>query len=236
VLPDPAEFDKSFKEHFIIFEPRDIVSGDFYWLTQVEDQVILILADCTGHGVPGAFMSIIGHDILNQVIKEERHFDPSKILSLLDERLYAILNKKKSGYSTNDGMDISVCCFNTTTRKLEYSGAGRPLVAILDGSLKLIQGNKTSVGGQRTNTKKQFEKETLGYNISSVFYLMSDGFPDQFGGPRGKKYKSKQLYDLLLSVSSLPLNEQKNILQDTFKTWKGSLEQVDDVCVIGIKL
>ncbi|MGZ4099476.1 MAG: hypothetical protein ACXVNM_11390, partial [Bacteroidia bacterium] len=116
------------------------------------------------------------------------------------------------------------------------SGAGRPLVAILDGSLKLIQGNKTSVGGQRTNTKKQFEKETLGYNISSVFYLMSDGFPDQFGGPRGKKYKSKQLYDLLLSVSSLPLNEQKNILQDTFKTWKGSLEQVDDVCVIGIKL
>jgi len=234
VLPEHIEFKSQFSESFVLFEPRDIVSGDFYWLDRVEDTIVLILADCTGHGVPGAFMSIIGHDILNQIIKEGKQTNPSLILRELDYKLYQILNKNTS--SNNDGMDIAVCSFNTATNVVSFCGAGRPLIVVNNGQMEIHSGHKFSIGGSSNNSCKVFLNTQFELTPSKKFYLLSDGYSDQFGGEKGKKFKTKKLLETLQQISTLPMTEQKDVLLQTFKNWKGELEQVDDVCVIGICL
>lgn len=234
VLPELVEFEKLFPDHFVLFQPRDIVSGDFFWLDRVNDVIILILADCTGHGVPGAFMSIIGHDLLNQIIKEGKQVNPSHILRELDHKLHQILNKNTK--SNNDGMDIAVVAFDTKTNKGNFCGAGRPLLCVNEGKMEILNGQKFSIGGSSDNSCKLFLNVPFDIHPNKKFYLLSDGYSDQFGGEKGKKFKTQRLLQTISNISSLPMSEQKKILSDTFHKWKGELEQVDDVCVLGVCL
>jgi len=234
VLPELIEFKSQFTESFVLFEPRDIVSGDFYWLDRINDTILMILADCTGHGVPGAFMSIIGHDLLNQIIKEGKQVNPSLILRELDYKVHQLLNKNTN--SNNDGMDIAVVAFDTLTSKGSFCGAGRPLISIEDGNMHIHPGHKFSIGGSSDSSCKLFLNTPFDITPTKKFYLLSDGYSDQFGGEKGKKFKTQRLLQTISQISALPMHEQKKVLLDTFHNWKGQLEQVDDVCVIGIRL
>jgi serine phosphatase RsbU (regulator of sigma subunit) len=235
VLPMQESFEKHFSEHFILFRPRDIVSGDFYWLAQMNDKIILALADCTGHGVPGAFMSIIGHDLLNQAVHEDKITKPSVILSELDKNLTAMLNKKGNS-QTNDGMDIAVIAIDKKAGIVSFAGAYRPLLVIDQKGMELIQGTKNSIGGHKSDIEKTFTEVEVQLGPDKRFYLLSDGFADQFGGPKGKKYKFKQVQEKLAGLYENSLKEQGKALEDSFTDWKGNLSQVDDVCIIGIKI
>lgn len=235
VLPTEESFEKNFSEHFVLFKPRDIVSGDFYWLAQMNDKTILILADCTGHGVPGAFMSIIGHDLLNQVVHEDKITQPSKILSEVDKNLNAMLNKKANS-STNDGMDMAIITVDKKVQTVTFAGAYRPMLVVNKNGCQLIQGTKNSIGGHKSDIEKTFTEVEMKLDLADKFYLLSDGFADQFGGPKGKKYKFKQLQEKLLTLYDKSLEEQKRIMNESFNDWKGNLSQVDDVCIIAIKV
>lgn len=234
ILPPVSDLKSFFSDFFVLFEPRDIVSGDFYWFHQVDNKIVVVLADCTGHGVPGAFMSIIGHDLLNQIVREDKQTDPASILSDLDFKLFQMINKNDP--SNNDGMDIAICSFDIATKALKFCGAGRPLIVQNNSELKVINGHKFSIGSNAHYTNKVFANVELTYDDTSTFYLLSDGYSDQFGGERGKKFKTGKLLETLKRLKGIPMKDQKEILLSTFMGWKGELEQVDDVCIIGIRL
>lgn len=236
VFPSTNDLNNYFAESFVLFRPKDIVSGDFYWFEQVGDKTIFIVGDSTGHGVPGAFMSILGHNLLNQIILEEKITEPSEILSLLDKRVTSALNKKSSKQEYNDGMDIGVCVINKKTNKLYYAGANRPLIIKRGDRIFDLKQNKFAIGGINTNEAKVFMQHEMETKENDTLYLFSDGYYDQFGGPKGKKFKFKQLQDLLLANAHKPMTEQMDLLNRSFENWMGNLEQIDDVCVVGIRL
>ncbi len=236
VFPLTQRLNEYFAESFVLFRPKDIVSGDFYWFDKVKDHTIIIVGDCTGHGVPGAFMSILGHNLLNQIILEELILNPADILAMLDKRVTNALNKKGDSQEYNDGMDISVCVINKKEKKLYYAGANRPLILKRGDQLMELKQNKFAIGGVRSKEFKEFTQHEMQYIENDVLYMFSDGYCDQFGGPNGKKYKYKQLQDLIIANSSKPLNEQLTAITNSFESWKGNLEQLDDVCVVGVKI
>ncbi|MDX2173646.1 MAG: tetratricopeptide repeat protein [Bacteroidota bacterium] len=236
VFPETDRLNHFFAESFVLFRPKDIVSGDFYWFEEVENKAFLVVGDCTGHGVPGAFMSILGHNLLNQIILEEKIVAPSQILRMLDIRVSNALNKKGNREENNDGMDIIVCVIDKRSGKLQYSGANRPLLIKRGDKLIDLKPNKHSIGGIQSDTVKIFMQQEIELKLEDALYLFSDGYADQFGGPKGKKFKYKQLTEFILNIGSKPFKDQKTILLDTLETWKGNLEQVDDVCIIGVKI
>lgn len=236
VFPEADTLNNYFAESFVLFRPKDIVSGDFYWFDQINNKTLLVIGDCTGHGVPGAFMSILGHNLLNQIILEENVTSPGEILTLLDKRVTNALNKRGSKQEYNDGMDIAICVLDKSTNKLFFSGANRPLVVKRDKELIELKPNKFAVGGLNDGRTKVFGNQMMEVKENDVLYLFSDGYYDQFGGPRGKKFKYKQLVDHLSDIASKPLKEQESILAYTLENWRGSLEQIDDICVIGVKI
>lgn len=236
VFPLTQTLNNYFAESFVLFRPKDIVSGDFYWFDKIKDNTIIIVGDSTGHGVPGAFMSILGHNLLNQIILEEGTIRPADILTMLDKRVTSSLNKKGSAEEYNDGMDIGVCVINKKEKKLYYAGANRPLMIKRGDKLFDLKQNKFAIGGVRSQMFKVFNQHEIEYFENDVLYMFSDGYYDQFGGPNGKKFKFKQLQELLLANSSKPMQEQLDILTHSFENWKGSLEQVDDVCVVGVRI
>lgn len=236
VLPLPEELNSFFSESFVFFRPKDIVSGDFYWFTQWEDKAILAVGDCTGHGVPGAFMSIIGHDLLNQVVMEDQVTQPSDILATLDKRISATLNKKGSKKEYHDGMDIAICLFDRGRKKLYFAGANRPLVIKKGSDLVELPASKFAIGGTQDSREKKFNQHEYMLEADDVVYLFSDGYHDQFGGVTGKKLKYHQLKQYIRGLSQARVSEHHSFFARMFDDWKGDLEQVDDVCVIGIKL
>ncbi len=236
VLPLAEDLTNYFPESFVLFKPKDIVSGDFYWFEKVNNKIIFIVGDSTGHGVPGAFMSILGHNLLNQIILEENITQPSEILSLLDKRVTNALNKKGSKQEYNDGMDIGICVVDNEKRKLYYSGANRPLVIKRGEEIFELKQNKFAIGGINASESKVFVQHEIDTIKNDSLYLFSDGYYDQFGGPKGKKFKFKQLQELLLSFAHKPMLEQIELLNVAFENWRGNLEQIDDVCVIGVRL
>jgi serine phosphatase RsbU (regulator of sigma subunit) len=236
VFPEANKLNEYFAESFVLFRPKDIVSGDFYWFEEVENKTIIIVGDCTGHGVPGAFMSILGHNLLNQIILEDKITSPAKILNLLDKRVSNALNKRDSKEETNDGMDMVICVVDKAKNSLTYAGANRPLVIRRGEKLIELKPDKHAIGGIQDSTCKLFSQQEITIQANDVLYMFSDGYYDQFGGPRGKKFKYKQLASSILSIAAFSLEEQKTILSDTLESWRGNLEQVDDVCVIGVKI
>lgn len=239
VLSTPEEFTQHFSEAFVFFQPKDIVSGDFYWVTEIKEFVIFATGDCTGHGVPGGFMSMLGVSMLNELITENKLLEPATILDRLRDKVILSLKQKGVTGEQQDGMDMTLCVFNKNSRKLKYATANHVLYIARkeDGVFKLLEfkGNKQPVGifGDELNRFHQYEIQTFD---GDVIYTFTDGFADQFGGPQGKKYKYKQLKELLLHIQDKNLSEQDRIISESFRSWKGNLEQIDDVCLIGVKV
>ncbi|OFY83213.1 MAG: hypothetical protein A3F72_03345 [Bacteroidetes bacterium RIFCSPLOWO2_12_FULL_35_15] len=229
-----------FPKSFILFKPKDIVSGDFYWFTKIENKIILAVADCTGHGIPGAFMSVLGINLMNQIVIEEKNTDVSFILQRLDHKL-----KKAFGYSSEymdeekrpyDGMDIALCCIDYETSTLTYSGAQRPLYHISKEEFNIIKGATYPIGGMNLEPVRKYESTSANYNKGDKLYFCSDGFADQFGGPKNKKFMTKKFKNVLLQTTKHSMQTQQLELERIFKEWKNNEEQTDDVLVLGIQL
>lgn len=228
---------KHLKEFFVLYKPKDIVSGDFYWALKTDSHFYFTVADCTGHGVPGAFMSMIGINLLNDIISERKISNPSLILDIMREEVIRNLNSEDSEVESKDGMDMVLCKLNIETRELEFAAANNSLYIYHaeEKELKEYKGDKMPVG-KYTEKFDSFTRQKIQLKGNDMLYAFTDGYPDQFGGPKGKKYKYKQLEENINSILHLPMEEQKNTLNTSFENWKGALEQVDDVCVIGVRL
>ncbi|MEX1001365.1 MAG: GAF domain-containing protein [Crocinitomicaceae bacterium] len=221
-------------DSFVLFKPKDIVSGDFYWVEHVNDTVLFAVVDCTGHGVPGAFLSLIGHNSLNQIVNELGVLKPADILYELDQIVYKTLQNNLEQTNIKDGMDMAICSLNLKNRRLEFAGAYNPLYLIRNGELQEVKGDKIAIGmGQKelsyNNAELQLEPEDR-------IYLFSDGYADQFGGPKGKKFKYSQFKELLINIHQKPMEKQHQLLNHYIDAWQGDLEQIDDVCVIGVRI
>ena len=236
ILPDVNKLKEYFRDAFILFHPRDIVSGDFYWFDKFsDDKFILVCADSTGHGVPGAFMSMIGSTLLRDIVIRQRISKPSEILTLLDKQIFSTLNQNLDVGVSNDGMDVVVCEFSLKNRHMRFASAMRPVIIVLGGEQFYIKGNRSSVGGESV-IEKYFDDQEYYLNEGDTIYLFSDGLPDQFGGPDGKKMKIARLKRLIEKVSEMPLDEQKESISKYFFEWKGNQEQVDDIIFMGLRI
>lgn len=234
ILPDVNKIASVFNDSFILFLPKDIVSGDFYAFFLKDDRAIIVAADCTGHGVAGAFMSMIGSSLLNRIIIEKGITQPSIILDQLHVAVIESLRQTES--ESNDGMDVSICSFNLKENKLEYAGANRPLWLIRNNELEIIKADKFPIGGTQIFRTTNYTNHSLELKPSDAIYISTDGYADQFGGENFKKIMTAKFKELLLSIQHLSMTEQKISLHDFFNNWKGANEQVDDVLVIGIKI
>jgi ligand-binding sensor domain-containing protein/serine phosphatase RsbU (regulator of sigma subunit) len=224
-----------FRNTFVLFKPKAIVSGDFYWLVEKNDKEFIAAVDCTGHGVPGAFMSIIGHNMLNKIVKEYEILKPSDILRHLDKEVNNTLQHSTEEKNiVKDGMDITLVCYDRKEKVLEFSGAYNPIYLIRDGELAEIKGDRFAIGRSVTDVQdKIFTNHIMKIKEGDTVYLFSDGYADQFGGIAGKKFKSAPMKELLLNIQNKKMEEQKSILDRTIEAWRGDIEQVDDILIIG---
>jgi serine phosphatase RsbU (regulator of sigma subunit) len=238
ILPSLRKLQQYFTGSFVFYEPRNIVSGDFYWFDMIPktDKFLLVCADSTGHGVPGAFMSIIGTTLLKDIFSRSDVEKPSDILRHLDNELRSTLNQNIDGERPNDGMDIIVCEIDTRTYNVKFSSAMRPFIVYQNGEQLYFKGSRSSIGGQIMREEKVFEDVELQLTKGDLIYMFSDGYPDQFGGPLGKKFKMVRLRNLLKDIHEKPMEEQYNYVKSNFQLWQGALEQVDDVLFMGIKI
>ncbi len=236
IIPSDIEMHNLFPEHFVLLLPRDIVSGDFYWVGSKLNYTFVAVADCTGHGVPGGFMSMLGTVLLNEIINEKEVYEPADILDLLKLKIIIALRQSENVGEMKDGMDIALCRIDKTTKELAFAGANNSMHLIRNNKLIEIKGDKQPIGISHFNRTQQFIQQTVALEKGDVVYLFTDGYPDQFGGNRGKKFKYRQLEGLLMSIHSGGMNEQATTLQKELNNWKGDLEQVDDICVLGIKI
>lgn len=234
VLPHRRDIRAAFPESFVLFRPKDIVSGDFYWAAAGKDFFNIGCCDCTGHGVPGAFMSLLNISFLNQTVKERGITDPDKILNDVRQSIVRALNPDGND-ERKDGMDAVLCSIDIKNKVLHAACANNPIWYIQNGELKEIKPDKMPVGSH-TNMEVSFTKHSIQLQDGDSIYLFTDGYADQFGGPKNKKFRYKQLEDILLANTLLPMKTQKDILENAFMEWKGKCEQVDDVLVIGIRI
>lgn len=240
ILPDQQNMHALLPGMFVLFRPRDIVSGDFYWFVRRDKKSFVASVDCTGHGVPGAFMSMIGNTLLNEIVLEKKIESPDEVLDMLHLRVRQAL-KQDSGGETRDGMDVALVVIDHEKQTLEYAGANRPLWMISGNKFTEIKPDKMPIGGHAfgaedaSATTRKFTKHTIALRSGDSVYLSTDGYADQFGGENGKKFMAKRLHQLLLDIHSLPPAAQQERLDQAFLEWKGEHEQVDDVLVIGIR-
>lgn len=230
LLAHDAFLIENMPQHFVYFQPKDIVSGDFYWATSRDNKFYLAVCDSTGHGVPGAFMSLLNIGFLSEAINEKQIYKPNEVFDFVRERLTTSISKD----GQKDGFDGILICIDKTTNTITYSAANNKPVLINTNVLTEAACDKMPVGvGEK---KEDFKLHTLTAKKGNMLYLYTDGYADQFGGPKGKKFKYKQLNEQLLASSNLPMHEQKQQLETIFENWRGDIEQTDDVCVIGIRI
>jgi serine phosphatase RsbU (regulator of sigma subunit)/CHASE3 domain sensor protein len=235
ILPPEALIKKELPEPFVLYKPKDIVSGDFYWMEKVNEKVYFAAVDCTGHGVPGAFMSIVGSNLLNQIVKQES--DPGEILNKLSKGIKDTLHQGVEEGSTKDGMDIALCSFDAKTNVLQYAGAYNPLYLVRKGELIETKADKFPIGGALEDSdSRKYTSHSIQLYKGDTIYIFSDGYADQFGGEKGKKFMVKQFRQLLLSIQNLSMEEQKTYLNNTIEAWRGKHEQVDDILIIGMRV
>jgi serine phosphatase RsbU (regulator of sigma subunit) len=232
ILPPVKLWKTYLPESFVLYQPKDIVAGDFYWMEVSSGLILFAVADCTGHGVPGAMVSVVCSNALNRAVKEFGLHEPGRILDKVTELVVETFERSES--EVNDGMDISLCCLNPADKTLLWSGANNPLWIARNAELIEVKPDKQPVGhfeGVKPFTTHKFQLQG-----GDSVYLFSDGFADQFGGGSGKKFKYRQLKEKILALSPLPAEEQKTVLENIFHEWRGNLEQVDDVCLVGFKI
>ncbi len=254
ILPPDKLVKESVEKSFVLFKPKDIVSGDFYWMAVKPNLVLFSVVDCTGHGVPGAFMSIVGYNNLNQAVNEQNIYHPGDILDKLNELVELTLHSGE-GKDVKDGMDLALCALHTNNNVLEYAGANNPVYLIRNKNSNFIHNNEKYIASVENEkyalyeikanrqpigayiNRAKFTNHTIQLIEGDSIYIFSDGFPDQFGGPSGRKFKYKPFKELLLSIQELDMAAQRKMLDKTIEDWKGgSYEQVDDICVIGVRI
>jgi PAS domain S-box-containing protein len=228
---------QGFSESFVLSIPKDIVSGDFYWFAEKDDFTLIACADCTGHGVPGALMSIIGYSNLSKLVSEQGITSPETILQHLNHEVTAVLKQQEGNSQSRDGMDVALIGLNLKTLELSFAGAQRPMYWIRNGALEDFKGDSFPIGGNfKFKKQKIFTKNTIQLQEGDTVYMFSDGFPDQFGGKENRKYMSKQMKELLLRLQPYTMDEQKEVIMAEFYNWKGQYKQMDDVLVIGLRV
>lgn len=235
ILPDVQKIRNSFKDAFVLYEPKDVVSGDYYFFYRKKNKVFVAVVDCTGHGVPGALMSIIANGILKEVIIKKGLEEPSEILYALDEELFLALNKQNDSVVTNDGMDISLGVFDLEANTMTYSGAFRPMLLIRNNEVIEFEGNRYPIGFY-ADVKKEFTSKEIRLQEDDTFYFFTDGYCDQFGGEHKKKFNRKRFKELLLSAQSMEMEEQESFLQYALLNWRQEEPQVDDILVMGVRI
>lgn len=234
ILPKPEDLTKLISEDFfIIHKPSHIVSGDFFWCSSQENKTIIVVADCTGHGVPGAFMSMIGNALLNELINERKLITPQLIAEELDKRIIDVLHQYENSQKY-DGMDISICCIDKVNNEITFTGA-RHSMYVFNGNLKKIKGDPYSIGGAQHQQSKLFTSQSFRYEKGLRLYFMTDGYCDQSGGESNKRFTSGQFENLLTQIQRIDMHDQKGVLEKAFDEWKGNMKQRDDVLVIGLK-
>jgi serine phosphatase RsbU (regulator of sigma subunit) len=236
IIPTKAEVKNIFPESLVILLPKDIVSGDFYWITEKEDFIFLAVADCTGHGVPGGFMSMLGTALLNEIINDKNIYDPADILDMLKLKIILALKQSDNTNENKDGMDVALIRIDKRKNLLIFSGANNSLYILRDNKLKEYKGDKHPIGFSFNNTNRQFSQAEISLEKGDVLYMFTDGYPDQFGGPQGKKFKYKPLESLLTQIWNEEMDEQQKKLIGAHDDWKGDLEQVDDICLVGVRI
>ena len=231
-LPGRQYLDKLLKEYFILFKPRDIVSGDFYWAKEIDGNLILVVGDCTGHGIPGAFVSMMGIAYLNDIVDQESIKSPQLILEKLREKIILMMDHPDE--QVKEGMEMAIVTLNRERDLLRFAGANHPLYIISDGQLNVIPGDKMPVG--KHDEMEEFTYHELAVKKGDVVFLFSDGFPDQFGGPDRRKFKYKRFREMLQQHHGEDMDTQLEIYNKAFEDWKGQLEQIDDVLLLGFRL
>lgn len=243
VIPDDDELKELLPHHFVFFKPRDIVSGDFYWASKVKSKInpnskrtVVAVVDCTGHGVPGAFMSLVGNTLLNQTIGRSAIATPGQALDYINAQLPKTIKSKSSTGTIKDGMEIAMCDFNFDTQTMTFAGANSNIYLVRDGVIQIYKGDKQPIGENLSGTVSNYTDHVISLQKNDCVYLISDGYADQFGGEKGKKFKYKQLENLFCAIALKPVEEQRAILEKAFNDWMANYEQVDDVLVMGIKI
>ncbi|TAH18866.1 MAG: PAS domain S-box protein [Cytophagales bacterium] len=242
ILPTTEEIDSLLNNYFILYKPLDIVSGDFYWVAKKHYKLILVIADCTGHGIPGAFMSLIGNDLLNEIVNTRNITSPELILEELRKDIQRVLRQGTT--LVQDGMDIAICTIDQFSPdyedilgkpKLEFAGASNPVVLIQNDELIYIRGDNIPIGGYHPkNSHKKFTKHSFNLDVPTTLYMFSDGYQDQFGGESNSKFGSKRLREMLFTIRKKPIKEQKEFLEANINTWLGEPHrQIDDILVLG---
>lgn len=239
VLLAPQQIKEILPDSFIYHEPLNIVSGDFYWISRIDNNIIFAAIDCTGHGVPGAFMSMIANTLMNKFINEQKITDPGKILTLLHEGIIDSLHQKEDEYLSQDGMDMSICTINANTNQLKFAGAMNGGYILRDGTIHDLQASIHGVGGYIKRKKERavhFDVTEFDLLKNDMIYLFSDGYMDQFGGNMGEKYNVSRFKELLTSIADQPTSEQKKKVASEFKNWRGNNAQIDDVLLMGVRI
>ncbi|MEO5643563.1 MAG: SpoIIE family protein phosphatase [Bacteroidia bacterium] len=236
ILPPESQIKRVLPNSFILYEPKDVVSGDFYWLDIRDNLSIFAAVDCTGHGVPGALMSVVGFNLLNQAVNEMGLTKPSEIIHHLDYGVNKLLRQSDGGETVKDGMDLALCTYDASTKKLQFAGAFNPAYIISKGEFIQLRPDKFPIGINADGVTDTYTNHEFQLTKGDMVYLFTDGYADQFGGPIGKKYKYTRFRDCLLKIHSLSCKEQMQILKKELVDWKGGLEQVDDILVIGLRV
>jgi len=234
LLPLDGDMDRLLPSYFILNKPRDIVSGDYYWVSQKDNKVIVAVADCTGHGVPGAFMSILGITFLNEIINSAEIIIANEILNELREHLIKSLHQTGRKDETRDGMEMALCVVDFGNKKLQYSGAFRHLYFVRNKELNEFKGDNMPIGVY-DDDENSFRNKELHFKEDVIIYLFSDGYVDQIGGPDRKTFRSRKFKQLLINIHQKPLPEQKEILEKEYEEWRQNIEQIDDIMVMGIR-
>lgn len=236
ILPSEIEIKKLLPRSFIFYQPRDIVSGDFYWLSTVKGRTIIACIDCTGHGIPGAFMSLIGNTLLNEIINEKQITDPAIILKCLHLEIVKALHQDNAGTQSKDGMEMSLCVIDPKLNQIEFAGAMNPLFMVKDNNITVIKPDIKGIGGDSNqNINIEFTNQLIPIEKNMSVYMFTDGYMDQFGGPQNKKFNIPNFKKLLLEIQSTDMDNQKEAIQQAIKNWQGTNKQIDDMLVIGIK-
>ncbi|MGZ3931786.1 MAG: PP2C family protein-serine/threonine phosphatase [Bacteroidia bacterium] len=234
ILPADDMIAKVFDNSFVFYKPKDVVCGDFYWFTQKDDEAVIAAVDCTGHGVPGAFMTVIGNSLLNQIVNFSGVTDPGRILTQLDKKLQETM-QQHGNIITNDGMDAAICRYRINKREITFSGAKRPLYIFKQGELIEIKGNKSPIGSYGHEYDKLFSEHKISVNKNDTIYLFSDGLQDQFGGGDGKKFMIKRFRDMLGEIQNISMRDQAERIEREMTLWQKGYEQTDDMLLIGIR-
>ena len=236
MIPSENYFKGLLPESFIFYKPKDIVSGDFYCIEKKNDEIIVAVVDCTGHGVPGALMSVIGLNLFRQAVSKSKSTKPSDIIAYIDLGLRRVFKKRGGDTTIKDGMDLAICNFNLKKMEMAFAGVYNPIYHIRGGILNIIKADKKPIGHAVTDKEYKYNNHQIKLEKDDTVYLFSDGYADQFGGNQGKKYMYSRLRKLLIEINPLPMVEQGEVLSKEFEQWKSNLAQIDDVCLIGIRI